>query len=334
MRPRVAIIYNQPLPDRYEAIGEKEAVLGVLGEVDAVHRALSESGYTVTRVPLVPPLERVREQLGRLDADVMFNLFEGFDGDPQTEAHVAGMLSEMGLRHTGCGADAIASALDKAKARSLLAAAGVESPQHQLLNGEGISSFVLGFPCIVKPNAEDASHGITEESVVDDLSSLERQVARVCDRYGGWALVEEYIDGREFNATVLGNTRLEVLPVSEIAYSLPPGMPRILTYSAKWEPESTYYRCSEVVCPAELETEERERIESVVVTAFRALGCTGYARVDLRMDAGGHFKVIEVNPNPDISPDAGAARQARAAGMTYRELIERIVILALDGAER
>jgi len=213
---------------------------GIRSASKGSHHLQPAAGYTVTRVPLVPPLERVREQLGRLDADVMFNLFEGFDGDPQTEAHVAGMLSEMGLRHTGCGADAIASALDKAKARSLLAAAGVESPQHQLLNGEGISSFVLGFPCIVKPNAEDASHGITEESVVDDLSSLERQVARVCDRYGGWALVEEYIDGREFNATVLGNTRLEVLPVSEIAYSLPPGMPRILTYSAKWEPESTY----------------------------------------------------------------------------------------------
>ena len=334
MRPEVAVIYNQPLPDRYEAMGEKAAVLGVLTEVDAVHQALSESGYAVTLVPLVPPLQRVRKQLGRLDADVVFNLFEGFDGDPQTEAHIAGMLSEMGLRHTGCGADAIASALDKAKARSLLAAAGVESPRHQLLNGEGISSFALSFPCIVKPSAEDASHGITEESVVNDLTSLERQAARVCDRYGGWALAEEYIDGREFNATVLGNAALEVLPVSEIAYSLPEGMPRILTYSAKWEPESTYYRCSEVVCPAELGTEERERVGSVVATAFRALGCAGYARVDLRMDAGGSLKVIEVNPNPDISPDAGAARQARAAGMTYRELIERIAILALDGAKR
>ncbi len=334
MRPKIAIIYNEPAPDRYAAIGEKVAVLGVLKEVDAVHQALSELGYSVTRVPLIPPLERVREQLGRLDADVVFNLFEGFDGSPETEAHVASIVSGLGLRHTGCKADAILLALHKAKSKLLLAAVGVESPRYQLLNSESISSFALSFPCIVKPNSEDASHGITEDSVVNGPRSLERQVKRICHLYEGWTLVEEYVEGREFNATVLGNTKLEVLPISEIAYSLPAGMPHILTYSAKWEPESTYYQCSEVICPAELGTEERERIEYVVVTAFSVLGCAGYARVDLRMDAAGRLKVIEVNPNPDISPDAGAARQARAAGMTYNEFIERIVLLALDGMEQ
>ena len=142
--------------------------------------------------------------------------------------------------------------------------------------------------------------------------------------------MEEYIDGREFNATVLGNTELDVLPVSEIAYSLPAGMPRILTYAAKWEAESMYFKCSEVICPAPLVIEERERVESLVATVFKVLGCSGYARVDLRMDGSGSLKVIELNPNPDISPDAGAARQARAAGMTYNEFIERIVALALE----
>lgn len=330
MRPEVAIIYNEPLPDRYAAIGEKAAVLGVLQEVDAVHQALCGMGYAANRVPLVPPLERVREQLERLDADVVFNLFEGFDGSPQTEAHVARLMSEIGLRHTGCKADAISSALDKVKSKSLMSAAGVDSPKYQLLDSRDISTFSLGFPCIVKPNTEDASHGITEESVVHDSSALEQQVARICDRYGGQALVEEYIDGREFNATIWGNSTLDVLPLSEIEFALPAGMPRILTYAAKWEPESTYYRCSQVTCPAHLGTAERERIESVVTAAFRTLGCPGYARVDLRMNGSGSLQVIEVNPNPDISPDAGAARQTRAAGMNYNELISRIVDLALE----
>jgi len=331
VRPKIAVIYNEPVHDRYDAIGEKVAVLSVIKEVDAVHQALSESGYSVTRVPLVPPLERAREQLEQLEADVVFNLFEGFDGRPETEADVTVILSELELPHTGCGAEAISLALDKVKSKLLLAAAGVESPRHQLLNSESISSFDLSFPCIVKPNSEDASHGITEESVVNNPNSLEQQVTRICNLYGGWALAEEYVAGREFNATVVGNKKLNVLPISEIAYSLPAGLPNILTYSAKWEPESLYFKCSEVVCPAHLKTDEHRRIESVVETAFNVIGCAGYARVDLRMDVEGRFKVIEVNPNPDISPDAGAARQARAAGMTYQEFIERLVLIALAG---
>jgi len=331
MRPRVAIIYNEPTPGRYEAMGEGRAVRGVLDEVEAVCSALSELGYPVRRIPLSPPLERVREALQTLDTDVAFNLFEGFEGRPETEAAVAGLLSELGLAFTGCPGAVLSLALDKMQAKALLRAAGVDVPTDQLLSPESLPLFRLGFPCIVKPCAEDASHGIAEESVVHDAASLNRQVTKVSELFGGWALVEEFIDGREFNATVLGTGEPVVLPISEIVYSLPPGVPWILTFAAKWEPQSVYYQGSRVVCPAEIEPELKERIAKTVLAAFRLLGCSGYARVDMRLNSAGQLKVIEVNPNPDISPDSGAARQCRAAGMTYSQFIERIVLLALEG---
>ncbi len=330
MHPKVAIIYNEPVPDRYGAMGEEKAVLGVLDEVEAVHRALAESGYLVARVPLLPPLEQVRQRLKNLSADLVFNLFEGFDGCPETEAAVANILSELGLAYTGCPGTALSLALDKGKAKVLMEAAGIPTPKYQLLSPETLSQFRLGYPCIVKPCAEDASHGISEESVVCDLTSLKRQVARVNELFGGRALVEEFIDGREFNVTVLEAKEPLVLAISEIVYSLPPGMPRILTFPAKWETQSMYYQCTQPVCPAEIDDKTRKQIVDSSQLAFKLLGCSGYARVDFRQGIEGPPQVIDVNPNPDISPTSGVARQVQAAGMTYSQFIEKIALLALE----
>jgi D-alanine-D-alanine ligase len=330
VRAQVAIVYNEPIPGRYEAMDEGKAVLGVLEEVQAVHQALGELGYAAVRVSLSPPLEQAREKLEGLEADLVFNLFEGFDGRPETEALMAHILAELGLPYTGCPGSALALALDKARANALLEASGIATPRYQLLSPKTLSMFHLSYPCIVKPCAEDASHGLSEESVVYEPASLGKQVARVSQLFGGQALVEEFVDGREFNVTVLGTSEFAVLPISEIAYSLPPGMPRIITFSAKWEPQSIYFQCTKVVCPAEIGAELRKHIAETALSVFRLLGCRGYARVDMRLDNEERLKVIEANPNPDISPDSGAARQAQAAGMTYSQFIGRIALLALE----
>lgn len=333
MRTRVAIVYNEPQPSHYDAAREEKAVLGVLDEVSAVNQSLRELGHDVKLVPLVPSFKKAEKKLAALDVDAVFNLFEGFCGQPETEALVPEALAELGLPFTGCEADVIRLALDKAEVKVLLKAAGIPTPDFQLLNPETVHTFRLGFPCIVKPRGEDASHGINADSVVGDFKSLERQVRAVSGTYGSGALVEEFASGREFNATVLGNTEYTVLPVSEIVYALAPGIPWILTFAAKWETESDYSKGTQVVCPAEIEEKEREHIAGTALAAFRLLGFTGYARVDMRMDEAGRLNVIEVNPNPDISPGAGAARQARAAGMTYAQFIRKIVLLALGGCK-
>ena len=330
MRPRVAIIYNDPSPSRYDALAEAKAVLGVIDEVEAVYRALTELGYFVVRVPLSPPLEQVRKRLKGLDTDLVFNLFEGFGGYPETEAVVADMLSELGPAYTGCPGAALALALNKARTKAVLEASGIDTPVYQVLTPETLNTFQLGYPCIVKPCGEDASHGLSEASLVHNFASLEKQVTLVSQHYGGRALVEEFIDGREFNATVLGNTVCTVLPISEIAYSLPPGMPKILTFAAKWESDSLYFKGTNAVCPADIGADLERRIAETALAAFKLLGCQGYARVDMRLSTGGRLSVIEVNPNPDISPSSGAVRQAKAAGMSYTQFAERILLLALE----
>jgi D-alanine-D-alanine ligase len=327
VRARVAVVYNQPLKSRYDEQGEQAAVYGVLEAMEAVYDALLKLGYGVVKVPLVPPLPHAQEKLVNLEADLIFNLFEGFAGHPETEAEIAEILSALKIPFTGCPAGALKLALDKAKTKAVLKRAGINTPDFQTLRPETLSSFRLSYPCIVKPRGEDASQGISAQNVVTDFALLEKQVTAVSRHYGGQALVERFIDGREFNISVLGDT---VLPVSEIVYSLPPEVPRLLTFAAKWQPDSDYFQGSKVVCPAEIGEEERENIAQTALKIFGLFGCRGYARVDMRRDEMGQLNVIEVNPNPDISPGAGSVRQAEAAGMTYPQFIDKIIKLALE----
>ncbi len=330
MCTRIAIVYNEPVFSRYCLKGEEAAVIGVLDAVEAVHHALLELGYDVTRVPLVPPIERARDNLNELEVNLVFNLFEGFCGYPETDAEVTDILSELGIPYTGCNSAALSLTLDKVKTKVIMKAEGINTPDFQLLNPDTISMFRLSYPCIVKPRGEDASHGQSEKNVVHDFASLKEQVTNISNSYGGQALVEEFIDGREFNITVLGNSKCTVLPVSEINYSLPHGMPRILTFAAKWQPGSLYFQGTNVTCPAKIETENQERLTEIGLAAFRLLGCQGYARVDMRFDNKGRLHVLEVNANPDISPGSGSARQAEAAGMTYTQFTDKILQLALE----
>lgn len=333
MRPKIAIIYSKPDYRRRSIWKEEQAELSIVYMVRAVYHALSELGYPVVKIPLSPPLELAKNKLKSLQTDVVFNLFEGFDDQPKTEIDIAYALSELGLDYTGCNGYTLLLALDKAKASAILKGAGIETPNCQLLSPETLSAFNLNYPCIVKPAGESASHGLTEESVVYDSNHLEKQVLKISQQFGDKALVEEFVDGREFNVTVIGNKEPSALPATEIVYSLPPGMPQILTFAAKWDKQSTYFRHTKPICPTDIDSELRSKIEATAISVFKILYCSGYARVDFRMDHNERIKVLEFNPNPDLSLDAGIALQAKAAGMKYGELIEKIVLLAVERAE-
>ena len=328
MCARVAVIFNKPVRSRYDAAGEHKAISGVMDAVNAVKKSLVELHHNVTLVPLELPIVQASSIVDQLNIDVVFNLFEGFPGYPETEAWLPDLLLRKGVFFTGCPGDALRLGLNKPKTKDLLRAEGVLTPSYQLLTADTTDNFQLKFPCIVKPMAEDASHGLSEDSVVGDTDSLRRQVVFTVAHYGGKALVEEFIDGREFNATVIGNSNCSVLPVSEIIYSLPVEKPRILTFAAKWDENHVYYKNTPVICPAEIDPSEQRAISQVALKAFHITGCRGYARVDMRLDRNDNINVIEVNPNPDISPDTGAARQAKAAGITYTEFIAKILSLA------
>jgi len=328
---KVAIIYNEPVTDSpIIDFGEEEAIIGVLEEVVAVKKALLELGHSVEKVPLRPPIESVQDVLKAIKADVIFNLFEGFEDQPHSEPVIARWLEEMGMPFTGNPSHVLKLTLDKAEFKKVLTGAGVAVPASIVLTPDTVESFCLKYPCIVKPRDEDASHGLSQENVVNNMADLRIMVERVSERFRGSALVEEFIDGREFNASVLGNGKLSLVEISEIIYTLPAGLPRILTFESKWFEETDYYKGTGVRCPPDIDDALRQVITDVVLKSANAAGCRGYARVDMRQDRDGSIKVLEVNANPDVTPELGIARQAAARGMTYPELIQKIVYLALE----
>jgi D-alanine-D-alanine ligase len=327
---KVALVYNDPIPDRYSQMGEDVAIADVLEEVKAVYDALLTLGYEATKVPLVPPVEDVRAKLAAIDADIIFNLFEGFAGRPETEAMVAGMMAVAGKTFTGSLPATLALALDKAKAKELFVAAGIPTPRHQILTPQNVANFALSYPAIVKPAAEDASHGVSQENVVKDASGLAKQVERMSKDYGGRALVEEFIEGREFAATIIGNRHPIITAISEIEFSLPEGLPRMLTFGAKWLENDIYFAHTDPVCPAHIDDELAGRISDTATAAYRLLGCRGYARVDMRLDGAGRVNVLEVNPNPDIAMTVVWDARLASIGLTYPQFIDRIIQLAFD----
>jgi D-alanine-D-alanine ligase len=330
MTLKVALVYNQPEADRYGSMGESAAEQGVLEEVRAVTQALADLKYECLPVPLRPPLSSARKVLKNIKADAIFNLFEGFDSSPETENKIASILYASQLPVTGCPPAALKLALDKSKTKKLLKSAGIPTPDYQVLTPATLARFHMKFPCIVKPIADDASHGLSEDSVVNDIPALKKQLAKICDLFGGKALVEEFVDGREFNTMVIGDGHLYVPAVSEIVYTLPPDKPRLLTFESKWLEDTFYYKHTQGVCPADISEKDKKRISQIAKAAFRLTGCRGYARVDFRQNRRGDFLVLEVNPNPDITPGAGASLQIAAAGMSYSAFIKKLLHIAMN----
>jgi len=212
----------------------------------------------------------------------------------------------------------------------VLKAAGLPTPPAQVML-TGDEPLEVKFPLIVKPNSEDASLGIYPDSVVRDEESLRRQVRRCLTNYKQPVLVEAFIDGREFNVSVMENGAATPLPVSEIDFSaMPKDMPRILGYEAKWFEDDPLYKKTPPVCPALLDEGTRATLQGLAAAAFRTMGCRDYARVDFRMDAKGRPYILEVNPNPDISTNAGYARALKAAGIEYAAFWGTMVQNALE----
>ncbi|MDD8014283.1 MAG: ATP-grasp domain-containing protein [Acidobacteriota bacterium] len=312
----VGIVFNayEPVTGRSDEKLSEESVADVARDVSEAVKTL---GHAVSIVPLQRSFLNFLIRIRELNLDVLINLCEGFYGRPQWESNVAAALELMHLTFTGNDSRTLTVCQDKHMAKAILSSHNLPTAASQLISSpEQIMDF--RFPVIVKPNSEDASLGISPQSVVFDLESLAVQVKKILDSYKQPALVEEYIDGREFNVAVLENQKLDALPVSEIDFSqVPESMPHICSYEAKWLRDHVLYQTTPPVCPAPIDNSLRDKLQGAAVAAFQAMGCRDYARVDFRMDKSGNIFVLEVNPNPDISLDAGYARALGAAGIDY-----------------
>lgn len=332
---RVAVVHNDDSGLSSGTDQDAIAVQGVVLCARAVAESLRARGHDVDVHAVPLDTREVAGFVAALRADVVFNLVEALAGDARLEPAFAWACELRRIPYTGAPPRAMTLCLEKPVAQAVLRAAGVPVPRHVVLTrgDESIEGLVL--PAIVKPAREDASHGIESASVVRDEEALRARARHVIAHYAQPAIVEEFVDGREINVALLHTPRgLETLPLSEIDYAgFPPDMPRIVSYAGKWIETSRDWALTQVVAARDLDADQQSRIESIARRAFEALGLRGYGRVDMRLDARGEPFVIDVNPNPDISPDAGFSLAAARAGHSHADIVEWIATNALKPAD-
>ncbi len=331
---RVGILWCKPAETLPECPAGNPDDEDVIVEVIAVEGSLKRLGHVPSRLYVEEDVTPIVEWVRSEPDGVIFNLCESFRGSNLAHMNMPALLELLGVAYTGSGPLTCGMTTHKALTKALLQGLGLPTPGGCLaargaawparVEGSGLS-----YPLIVKPAFEDASVGVDEGSVVDDAAGLKARVGYVHDRYGQDAVVEEFIDGREINAAVVGNDPPRALPLSEIVFDFPEGKRRVVGYRAKWVHESFEYRNTRGVSPAPLEPEVEARIKDLAVAAYRATGCRDYARVDFRLDGSGRPWILEVNANPDITDGAGLARAAKTSELGYDGLIQVIVEGAL-----
>jgi D-alanine-D-alanine ligase len=329
-RFKIALLYNEDSSATHGDPNEILAVQSTTTTAQHVHAALVELGYQTHRVAVHGSYEELADALAAFSpADtVIFNNCDGFGGSNQAAADVVRLIEEAGFKHTGASTAASELCIDKPRAKAALLARDIPTPRYQVFR-QACDEFRLAFPVIVKPAVEDGSMGIALESVVTTPNQLCQQVERVLTLYEEPALVEEFIAGRELAAAMLGNENIEILPIAEEDYSqIPNPLEWLLTYEAKWDAASPYYNNILARVPADLTPAEAETVRAAAEGAFRAIGLRDFGRVDIRLQDGIPY-IIDINELPDLAPDAGFWNSARAAGMTYPQMIDKIVKHAL-----
>lgn len=307
-------------------------VAAVLDNARAVRAALRRGGHETTLIPVA--LGDVRWLAKVQKVDVVFNLCEGVNGIARYEDYAVAALDLTRVPFTGASSWTVTIAHRKHVANTLLQAGGVPVPRFTVAHRGGGAGLAAGlnFPVIVKPAGEDASVGIDAGAVCTTRKALRERLAKIANVWDD-VLIQEYVPGRELNVAFVGG---EELPISEVEFrSLPPGSWPIVTYAAKWDTGSAEDVATVPVCPAQLDSELAGRVLEAARLAWRLIGDNrGYGRVDLRLAPDGQPYVLEVNPNPDISADAGLARMAAAHGWDYDTLIQKTVDEALARFER
>jgi D-alanine-D-alanine ligase len=328
----ITIVYNDPEKIEPKPQNLDLSIIEVKNEIEFVENSLRKAGFKVNVLPVYNARRFINDILN-LKTDLIYNFCEMVELESQEEVFAAGLFELVKVPYTGAPPMTLGLCLDKAKTKIILSHYGIPTAKFDLFNEsiDGCKKINLRFPVIVKPVREDASAGINEKSVVYDRKELEERVEYIIKMFKQPALVEEFIDGREVNVAILGNNPPVVLPISEIDFShLPSHLPKIVSYEAKWIPNTDYYEKTIPICPAPLEPELERKIKDIALSCYKIMGCRDYARVDMRIDKEGNPYVLEVNPNPDLSRNAGFMRSASVYGLTPEETIVKIAEIAIE----
>ena len=307
----------------------------LLAELDLIRTTLAKAGHEAVVFAAEDP-KRLCDFLATHHPHLIFNLCDTLAGSAALEMNVAALFELLGIAYTGCPPLALGISLNKALAKSILTANGIRTPAYAVIDqGQDLyAARDLKFPLIVKPLAEDASVGIDDGAVVNDMGALAKRVKFLRREFRQPALVEEFIAGREFCVSVLAAspTDFVALPIVEISFDrLPPGRPHIFGYEAKWDPTASFNHMVATRCPAKINAKTADEIKSVALAVARTVGLRDYGRVDFRLreDDQALF-VLEVNPNPDLSDECAFMRSAQASGRTTEGTICEIVERAIE----
>jgi D-alanine-D-alanine ligase len=315
----VVLLYNMDLSWLSD---EKEEIQGM---TRLLKNGLKTLGHPVQTICVEDGrLERV---MNNIDPEqvIVFNWCEEIPDLPRSCAYVTDELERLGFTYTGANSQALRFSLNKPAIKERLDRLGIPTPVWKVVENDEISEWDC-FPAIVKPTYEHSSVGITREAVVHTRQGLETQVRHVLTQYEQPVLVEDFIDGREFHVTIIGNGRLQVLPIAEMDFSVI-SKDKVCTYDSEFTPASRDYQEIQLRLPAALSRKEQENLEEVAIKAYQATDCRDYARLDIRQRAG-TFYVLDINPNADISPDTSPILSAGVAGYSFEEFGSLLVQLA------
>jgi len=328
---RVAVLHDL-LPG-----GARPDEQDTLAQAEFVADALTRADHAAELLPLGLDLDKAAAALRATKPDLVFNLVESVSGRARLLHLAPALLDALGFRYTGCPTEAIFVTTNKVLAKRLLALRGLPTPAWVTAHDLATSARIAGGRWILKSVHEDASLGLDDEAVVEASGPvLVRLLAERAERLGGEAFAEAYVDGREFNLSLLDSEGgVRVLPVAETLFvDYAPGKPRIVSYAAKWSPDSYEYDHT----PRRFGAERTDPLLAQMLSdlarqCWTLFGLEGYARVDFRVDDRGRPWIIEVNANPCLSPDAGFLAAAKEAGLSAKDVLRRIVEVGGRGGE-
>ena len=311
--------------------GHDLKAVGWKTEYDVV-TTLRKLGHDVHPLGVKSDLGVIRSAIEEWRPHIAFNLLEEFDGVSVYDQNVVSYLELLHMPYTGCNPRGLMLARDKALTKKVLSYHRIPYPDFMVVQqGRNVKRpKELAFPLIVKSISEEASLGISQASIVEDDEKLKERVAFIHHSIGTGALVERYIEGREFYVGIMGNGHLQVLPVWELIMDkLPEDARKIATQRVKW---SRKYQDKYGITSEEaknLPAGKSEEIQHLAKRVYRALGLSGYARIDVRMDVEGKVYVLEANPNPQIAHDEDFADSAEKADYSYKDLLQELLNVGL-----
>ncbi len=331
---RVALIYNAYTDSQPDEKADTGSLHYLRQMVRGIARGLRRMRHEVVVMPLAGDLSILQRRLDRLRPDIVFNQYDDVVHGALYEMRVAAFIRMLGYPMTGSPALALGLSRYKYMALSLLRGAGLPIPASTALieRLRDLDEHKWTFPLIVHAAQEHAGIGLDRNSVVETKTALRDRAREVLRTYKQPALVQHFLNGREFNVGLVGGRSLRVLPLAEVDYSrLPRSIPPILSYAAKWVETSVEYKRTTVICPARVDAEMTALINKTAIKAFQAVGGWGYGRVDIRLDENGEPVILEVNCNPCLDSGMGLARSAEHAGIPYPELLQMVLKAAFEG---